>query len=77
MDEVDVSDKPRKFLVYVNKGVVGAKNESVIIDVNPGEDANEVCADALDELISSVLDTGWCEADEADIKRLGLAHARP
>jgi hypothetical protein len=67
----NVSKKTRHFAVWLDKNVVGADESGLIVEVSPGEDADVVCADALDILISNELDTGWREATEDDLKRYG------
>jgi len=67
----NVSTKTRHFAVWLDKNVVGTEESGLIVEVSPGEDADEVCADALDILIGNELDAGWREATEEDLKRYG------
>lgn len=69
--EGDVDNRPRKFLVYVDRKIPGQDPEGTIVDVAPGEDADEACEKALNDLIANEVYTGWCEASAEDIKRYG------
>ncbi len=63
MDEANVSEKPRRFEVWIDKGVPGMGPIIQIVDVPAGEDADTVCGEALDEMIANDLDTGWREVE--------------
>lgn len=57
----------RRFEVWLDVGVSGKDPTTRIVEVGPGEDADELCSEALDDLIANELDTGWRElpAEEA------------
>lgn len=67
----DVTRRTRTFVVYLDKNVCGVAPEEMLVEVAPGEDADQVCADALATLISNELETGWNEATEEDLRRIG------
>jgi hypothetical protein len=54
----------RKFLIYLDKQVMGEKPIEQTVefddDMTP-EDIEEACADILNDMIGSNLDTGWHE----------------
>ncbi len=59
----DISDKPRKFKVWLDYGysVIDPKEE--VVEVPAGEDADKLCEEVLAELIGNNLDTGWHDVD--------------
>lgn len=57
----DRSDKPRRFEVWVDRNAVGLEMISEVVDVAPGEDANAICSDVLETLMSNEIDSGWQE----------------
>ena len=64
----DISDKNRVFIVHAHGGRGNENYET--IEVEAGEDADEVCADLLDTMIGNHFDTGWGEASKKDLKSL-------
>lgn len=61
----------RKFLVYLDRKVPGEAPAGVIVEVQPDEDPDEACKEALDSLIENELYTGWNEATEEDLAKYG------
>jgi len=54
----------KKYLIYLNKQVVGEASieETVEFDDDmTAEEIEEACADILNDMIASHLDTGWHE----------------
>ncbi len=60
----DISDQPRRFVVWIDKQVPKVRAIESVIVVQAGEDAEARCKDHLDEMIGSELDTGWRQEDE-------------
>jgi hypothetical protein len=57
----DISRRNRTFEVWIDVGVPGKSPHTETVEVPAGEDADEVCAEVLDTMIGSHLDTGWVQ----------------
>lgn len=64
---VDISDVKREFIVYLDKRVPTVDTDKETVDVNPGEDANEICREVLETLFSNELDAGWYDVADVDV----------
>lgn len=64
----DISDKHRKFIVHFD-GCRHARHAGhyELVEIEPGEDADAVCADVLDTMIGNYADSGWGETNEEEI----------
>lgn len=54
----------RRFEVWLDRGVPGMNPETEIVEVPDDateDDVHEACSDALDTMVSNLLDTGWRE----------------
>lgn len=57
----DIAKRKRTFVVYLDRQVVGCEASEEEVTVEAGEDADAVCGDVLQTMISNELDTGWYE----------------
>ncbi len=60
----DIANRPRRFCVWLDYTRAGFSTEEEFVDVPAGEDADELCKEALDSLIDNFIDTGWAEESE-------------
>lgn len=57
----DRSDHDRVFSVWMDKNVVGLDTIEEKVNVPAGADANAICGNWLDVMISNDIDSGWDE----------------
>lgn len=57
----DVSDAQRTFIVYVDRKVPGLEPAYETVVVEPGEDADSICADIVTGMLANEVDSGWYE----------------
>lgn len=62
----DIAKEKRRFRVYIDKRVTGAEVIEEDIEVLAGEDAEEVCNEWLQTLLSNSIDSGWYELKPKD-----------
>lgn len=61
------NSKPRRFEVWIDKGICGADTITEIVEMPAGstdEECEKACASMLDTMIGNELDTGWQEIEE-------------
>lgn len=67
----DISNKNRTFTVYLDKQVAGHSASEETVEVPAGEDADEVCNEVLQVMISNELDVGWVDSTPEEPKKPG------
>lgn len=59
--------RPRRFEVWLDKQVVGARASVEVVEMAPGatdKECEEACKECLETMIGNELDTGWRELAE-------------
>lgn len=60
----DIKKRKRTFVVFIDKGYPGARPIEEEVTVEAGEDADAVCGDILQTMMSNEIDSGWCEKEK-------------